>query len=353
MYKAWTSVAGCALGVACSVASAQWTVTYLNPPGVGESSAYGGDVGQQVGRTVTTTGFQHAAMWSGTAATWVNLHPAGATDSRALGVAEGVQVGQAYIGSVWQAGLWTGSAGSWVNLAPPGATESVAYGTADGRQVGYSVIGGVVRASMWSGTAASIVDLHPAGSSGSQINGTGGGLTRWAAVFDSSARGHLDRDSPVVAGPHPPGQTHSFANATDGVQQVGFTGHPLAARKRVDGHSRIVDKPAPRGSDAFLGIRRRRRHSGGVGLYRRRNACKRLERNGRVVARPSTFLVGSWGYTVATDVWIDGQTIFVSGYGHNLANGGEAALLWSALVPAPGALGLAGLAAIVACRRRR
>ncbi|MCP2732656.1 GC-type dockerin domain-anchored protein, partial [Limnofasciculus baicalensis] len=65
-------------------------------------------------------------------------------------------------------------AASWVDLTPAGATESVAFAASGGQQAGGAIVGGVRRASLWSGTAASWVDLHafvPAGFSQSTALG--------------------------------------------------------------------------------------------------------------------------------------------------------------------------------------
>jgi hypothetical protein len=86
----------------------------------------------------------------------------------------GQQVGYAYVGAGQRASLWTGTAASWVDLNPAGATYSWAFGVYAGQQVGYALVGDVYRASLWSGTAASWVDLHqflPAGFTSSYANG--------------------------------------------------------------------------------------------------------------------------------------------------------------------------------------
>jgi hypothetical protein len=73
------------------------------------------DANQQVGFVqVTEDLLTHAVLWSGTAASWVDLNPAGSTNSQANGVYCGQQVGFAE----GHAGLWTGSAASWVDLHP-------------------------------------------------------------------------------------------------------------------------------------------------------------------------------------------------------------------------------------------
>ena len=130
----------------------------LNPTGSTLSNLNAVDVGQQVG-SVRISNIDRASLWTGTAASWVSLNPAEASSSSALGVSGGQQVGFAFIGTS-HAGFWTGTAASWVDLHPAGATSSKANGVNGGQQVGIAVVGGRNHASIWSGTAASWVDLH-------------------------------------------------------------------------------------------------------------------------------------------------------------------------------------------------
>ena len=123
----------------------------------------------QAGAAATQTGGYHASLWTGTAASWVDLHPAGATYSGAYGVSTGNQVGYAVMGGSFRASLWSGTAAWWVDLNPAGSAMAEAYGIAGPDQVGWALVGGVGRASLWSGTAASWVDLHPAGMEFSQL----------------------------------------------------------------------------------------------------------------------------------------------------------------------------------------
>ncbi|MCX6377846.1 MAG: hypothetical protein NTU88_17750, partial [Armatimonadetes bacterium] len=88
------------------------------------------------------------------------LNPSGATQSCAFAVSGGQQVGRAEIGGDLHASLWSGTAASWVDLHPLGATDSQAYGVSGGKQVGHAKIGGNEHAGLWSGTAQSRVDLH-------------------------------------------------------------------------------------------------------------------------------------------------------------------------------------------------
>lgn len=145
----------------------------LHPARAGEwawsSKAYGVSGGQQVG-WATFGGHGTAGLWSGSAASWVDLNPPGATYSNAYGISGGQKVGDAAFEQFgldnYHAGLWSGTAGSWVDLNPSGATSSSATGVSGGKQVGFATIGSNKHASLWSGTAASWVDLHallPAG----------------------------------------------------------------------------------------------------------------------------------------------------------------------------------------------
>ncbi len=118
--------------------------------------------GQQVGEA-KVGGVNGASLWSGTAASWVSLSPAGTSDSVAKGVGGGQQVGSAVVGGRNHASLWSGTAASWVDLNPAGVRESFAGGVGGGQQVGWvgwSEPEGYAHASLWSGTASSWVDLH-------------------------------------------------------------------------------------------------------------------------------------------------------------------------------------------------
>jgi len=140
------------------------TWTDLNPPGeFTVSFAEGIHNGQQVG----AVWFQgepaaHATVWYNTAASVVDLNPAGAEESHGYGVYNGKQVGWVRLvgGSVRRASLWSSTAASWINLHPPLALSSEAYAVYVGQQAGIAEIGGESRASFWNGTSASWINLH-------------------------------------------------------------------------------------------------------------------------------------------------------------------------------------------------
>ena len=189
--------------------AASWVDLHPNAGGCGGgganySIAWGVSGGQQVGEArVSVVGgdSNHASLWTGSAASWVDLNPAGADASYAYGVSAGTQVGWARYFSFDHAGLWTGSAASWIDLNPAGASSSIAYGAFGSRQVGYAVVSsGGRHAVLWSGTAASWVDLHlllPAGFQNSTARGiwSDGTITRVAGYGTNNLTG---RDEALV-----------------------------------------------------------------------------------------------------------------------------------------------------------
>ena len=70
-------------------------------------------------------------MWSGTAASWMSLHPAGTFGSVIRAMNESHQVGEVNVGVDWHASVWSGTSASWTDLhafLPAGFTSSRATG---------------------------------------------------------------------------------------------------------------------------------------------------------------------------------------------------------------------------------
>lgn len=157
-----------------------WTsggVVDLHPRGFSGSRALATDGSKQVGE-----GDGHALLWTGSANSFVDLHPyyvrsfvpsssiqytdpCPLSSSIAQGVSGDQQVGSGKTACGWEtrhALLWQGTAGSVVDLHPYGFWESVATAVANGRQVGWgSIVNPTnVHALLWTGTADSAVDLH-------------------------------------------------------------------------------------------------------------------------------------------------------------------------------------------------
>ena len=147
-----------------------WSATAmrLNPNPSSAASATSIWNGQQ-GGVVNVGGQSHASIWNGTAQSWVDLHPTHipevvhtdvfATDGQ-------TQVGTYYIpaGGTFAGGaacMWSGTADSWVDLHPAGYGVSEAHGVFGNQQVGTVWGADLGNAVMWFGSAESMVLLAP------------------------------------------------------------------------------------------------------------------------------------------------------------------------------------------------
>ncbi|MEP0847380.1 MAG: hypothetical protein HRF50_11265 [Phycisphaerae bacterium] len=125
-------------------------VVTLHFAGASDSYASAVDGARQFG-SYYASGSTHAVMWSGSAASRVDLHPAGYTGSSISGAGDGQAVGSA--GS--HAGLWVNSAAAFIDLNPPGAASSGAVAAHQGMQAGSTPDG----AALWTGTPESWFNL--------------------------------------------------------------------------------------------------------------------------------------------------------------------------------------------------
>ena len=175
--------------------------------------------GQQVGSGALPGFVNHALFWTGSADSVVDLHPSGFTDSGAVGVSAGQQVGWGSTVLHDHALLWMGSADSVVDLNPSGFTDSYAYAVSGDQQVGQGDTGGRPHAMLWTGSADSAVYLHPRGFTYSQAVGVSGGQQVGDGVCHALLRtGSADS----VVDLHPRGFAESYAQGVSGGQQVGF-----------------------------------------------------------------------------------------------------------------------------------
>lgn len=129
----------------------------LHPSGVASSSyANAVDDVYQYGsyNSLYPAPITHAARWTGTAATFVDIHPAGFTRSWVSGAADGQAVGTAVLGSTNHAMMWVGGA-TTIDLSP-GGLASNATDADGGLQIGD--VGG--HAAIWAGTPDSYFDLN-------------------------------------------------------------------------------------------------------------------------------------------------------------------------------------------------
>ncbi len=140
----------------------------LNPAGWTHSQAWATSGLQQGGFVSNGTG-DRACIWAGSPGSMILLHPAGVVQSRVYGVAGGkqsggggVQVGRVTMNNAQQhAALWLGSAESFVDLSqflPPAYAVSEAHGVwSDG--VNVAIVGWASKQSfpeafLWTGTIA-------------------------------------------------------------------------------------------------------------------------------------------------------------------------------------------------------
>lgn len=181
-----------------------------------------------------------AALWSGTPQSGVSLFPGlpGMNGSTAYALAGGQQVGKvSFSNATWHAALWYGTAGSFVDLNPPGAIQSIVNATDGTRQWGGANIqtasGVEGRPGYWTGTANSFVNLNPSPGWGGVILGVGGGqaaglirapgvVQNHAATCDGTPMGWRDLHAFGAYG-------ESEAYATNGAVQVGWSHVPNSA----------------------------------------------------------------------------------------------------------------------------
>lgn len=215
--------------LASNTAHAQITAVVLTPAGSSASRAFACGGGQQAGHKIDEIGQLHAGLWTGTAASWVDLHPAARDYSEALGARGGQQVGYTFHLSLkrfeFSACLWNGSAESVVYLVPSGSYDSYAQATDGLQQVGMTRFAkGDAHAALWTGSAASFVDLNPSGFAGSWAFGVGDGQQvgnayalgsyEVAFLWSGSAASGLNL--------HPAGAFESAAYGVSRGRQVGF-----------------------------------------------------------------------------------------------------------------------------------
>jgi hypothetical protein len=135
---------------------------FIHPVGVSNSFLSAVDEGRQFGsiHTPFPGPVPRAAMWSGTAGSYVDMHPPGYSTSGIAGAGDGQAVGSTGWYAESHAALWAFAPGTHKDLHPAGATTSSAVDCEGGLQVGTASIGGVSRAILWAGSAAEFLDLH-------------------------------------------------------------------------------------------------------------------------------------------------------------------------------------------------
>jgi len=308
-----------------------WTVTNLHPTGPFESFGQGVTGGNQVGWV--NFGDTHAALWSGTASSFVDLHPDVASDSRALAVDGNTQAGYAVLNTQPHASLWTGTAASWVDLNPPGMNPSTIFGIGGGQQVGFVSVSSKRNAALWTGTAGSVVNLHPAGATQSAANGVSGGVqVGYAGIGGSNHASKWTGTAGSWVDLHPTGATSSSATCVANGKiggQATFSGSAHAGFWTSTAASWVDLHPAGAESSSVAGITPTRQvghfvPSGGENraAYWSGTAASMVDLHA-LLPGP-----GTWNYSYARAIYESGGTVYIVGYAHNATVSNEQAVLW-------------------------
>ena len=181
------------------------TVLDLHPGQFAVSRIVGASGTQQVGIASSdpggflqgNRGNNRAVLWNDGAGA-IELHPAGHIYSEAFDCYGNVQVGVVDD----RAALWLGSAASYVNLEQPGTYFSEAHGIFEDTQVGYANVGPSLQnsfshAMIWFGSAASATDIHPA----SFVNSRAFAVSAAAIVGVASGSNPFDLHAVAWLGP--------------------------------------------------------------------------------------------------------------------------------------------------------
>ena len=122
------------------------SVVDLHPAGYSGSIAYGTDGSAQVGASAAAVNESHASLWLGTAGSFIDLHPASGYEwSEAYGIANGIQVGMAENLPV----IWRGTSTSMIVLPRYKNGLGGAGAIAGNQIVGVSNAGGTAHALLW------------------------------------------------------------------------------------------------------------------------------------------------------------------------------------------------------------
>ncbi len=337
----------CATGLAIAICAthsvAQWTVTNLHPVGATESRAHGVSGTQQVGRA-WLHGANRASLWKGDAETWVDLSPPGSVRSECWDVDRGRQVGSAsYTSGQPHAALWLSTPGSYVDLHPANSTLSVAYGVDGETQAGSAGPVGIgLHAVTWKGTPESIVDHHPpAGPPPNLVR-----QSEFYGVRDGQLVGYLLGSSPrpfrgtvwsesilvdvtPALPPVPASMISCNVDMTSRGQHVGYAETTQRRAFLWTGSPLVaIDlTPANRSNAWAQGAWRGQQ----VGLVRVGSQEHAALWNGSAASwiDLQTFLPASFVTSTARAIWSDRFNTYAAGWGENSATGRTEALLWS------------------------
>jgi hypothetical protein len=355
------------LNVFASAAHGQWTVTYLHPAGAVNSYGTGVSGVDEVGYSVVGTN-DHAARWTGSAASFADMNPAGAVSSAILGTDGVHQIGSfkptptippATTFPVSRATIWSGTAISAVNIHPGGGSifeaQSVGAAIEGSLQTGsFSGHEGEGVAARWNGTAGSYINIHPVAYGRSAGLGTDGVSIVGSVSGGSSVtffHAGLWKFAPdVFVDLNPAGASDSQANDVDGTIQVGRiqlgTGADLTfhAALWTGTAASFVDLNPPGSSISELfgadGGFQVGYASSGAGIW--------AGTPDSFVNLHSLLTPGVYSLSEARSVWTDGVMVKIVGSAFNSVLARNEAILWTMTVPEPSTAALLVIGCVVA-----
>lgn len=326
--RVWSFAAGVLLP---TFSLAAWTVTNLHPSGPFESFGHGVTLGVQVGHV--NYGDTHAALWMDTASSFVDLHPDGASDSKAYAADGNMQAGYVVINTQPHASIWSGTAASWFDLNPPGLNPSVVFGMSGGTQVGYVSVSSKRNAAKWTGTPGSFVNLHPATATQSAANGVSGDTqVGYASIGGSNHASKWTGTAGSWVDLHPAGATSSSANCVangkiGGQATIGGKSH-AGMWTNGTAASWVDLNPVGAESSTVTGITPTRQ----VGRYFTTGGIDRAaywSGTAASVVDLHALLPGAWNWSYATSIYESGNKVYIVGYAHKADISNEQAILWT------------------------
>ena len=152
-------------------APTHYSAQSIHPTGYRNSNATAVDGEYQFGTASLPFAVVHAAMWRGSASTFVDMHPNWASNSSIVDASDGQQVGVVNQWSTPHAVLWSGTPESIEDLNPEGATSSSMTACEQGLQIGSASFPDepTTRFGIWASSKrsfSSLVDVVPEGYQG-------------------------------------------------------------------------------------------------------------------------------------------------------------------------------------------
>jgi hypothetical protein len=237
------SLIPCVALLAAGAVSAQtYTAVDLTPNGSGAASSASAGLAAGYASSVANAFVGRATLWTGDSA--VDLHPdaiVGPGRSTVNGFAGNLQVGSAASATTGNRNIpiaWSDTAASATVLPIPFVNAGGQANATDGLQIVGSAIGlnrdgttlGSAHALIWDVATGAVTDIGL----DANLYGVAGGQ-QVGIVLKALPNATLWRGTKTATSLHPKNAVVSYANATDGVRQVGYAGFDIRVRVEAVG----------------------------------------------------------------------------------------------------------------------